>query len=86
MGAGPKDPATAGALEKLFILLCDERRDEGSSVDMSNGGKDNIAVRTAIRSSVSQVKVNLEFPVELVQLAFDIIADNERVTTADELA
>lgn len=73
------------ALEKISIFLRDKGRDQWRSVSIGDGGKDNIAVRTAIRSLVSQVKVYREVLVELAQLAVDIIADDEGVTTAEKL-
>jgi len=73
------------ALEKLSILRGNEGGNEGNSVGMRDGGKGNIAVRTAIRPLVSRVKVYLEFPVELVQLAVDVIADEERVPATKDL-
>lgn len=46
----------------------------------------NIAVRAAMPSLVVQVKGEPEIPVELAQLTFDVIAGEERVTAAEELA
>lgn len=86
MGPGPKDAATLRALEKLSILLCDKGRDQGGGFIVRDGHERDIAVRTAIPSLVVHIKIDLEILVELTQLFFEVIADDEGVTTTKDLA
>jgi hypothetical protein len=86
VGSGPKDAATVRALEERSMLLCHKGGDEGNGIIVRDGDEHDIAVCTAIPSVVVHVKIKLEIPMKLTQLLFEIVADDERVTTAKNLA
>lgn len=86
MGPRPKNAATVGALEKLTILLCDKGRDQRNSLIVSERREHNVAVRTSIPSLVVRLELDFEVLAELAQLAIEIIAHDQGVTTTEDLA
>lgn len=86
MRTSPKDPAAPRTLEKFSILLCDKRRDEGNGIIVRERHEEVVAIRASIASLVVHGQIDREVLVELTQLTYDIVADDQRVTTAEELA
>lgn len=86
MGPLPKNPVAPRALEKLSILLCNEWGDEGNCFVVRDRCKDDVAVCTAIGPQGGEGEVQVKVQLELMQLAADDITEEERVTSAEELA
>jgi hypothetical protein len=86
VGALPKDPAAPGALEKFSIPLGDEGRDKGNGIIVRERHQNGVAIRTSIVSMIAHAEIDLDLPVELAQLTFKIVADNQRVPAAEKLA
>src|SRR5574340_442015 len=86
MGPLPKSPVAPRALEKLSILLCNEWGDEGNCFVVRDRCKDDVAVCTAIGPQGGEGEVQVKVQLELMQLAADDITEEERVTSAEELA
>jgi hypothetical protein len=86
MGSRPKDAATARALEELAILLRDIGRNQRSGVLVRDESESRIAVGAAVPSSVAHVEIDLKISIELTQLLFEVIAREQGVTPAEDLA
>ncbi len=82
----PKDSATLRTLEKLLILPCNKGRDQESSLVAWNGNERDVAIRTTIVPPTVHIEIELEIPMELVQLSFDYIARDQGMPTAEEFA
>ena len=82
----PKDPAAPGTLEKFSIPLCDKERDKGNGIIVRERHQNGVAIRTSIAAMIAHVEIDLDLPVELAQLTFEIVVDNQRVPAADKLA
>jgi hypothetical protein len=82
----PKDPAAPGTSEKFSIPLCDEEWDKRNGISVRERHQNGVAICTSIAAMIAHVEIDLDLPVKLAQLTFEIVVDNQRVPASEKLA